>query len=329
MAGTVDSPARPVGPGLGGLVTVRPAGTVLRWGLVALALALLLLVPSFVPTAIVFVVNQLLIAALFAASLNLIMGYAGMTSFGHAAYYALGAYTAALVVKAAGVPFWVALPLGPVVAAAGALIAGYFCVRSTSAYFIMLTLAFAQLLYTVIDSWYSLTRGDDGLAGVFPGGFIASPAAFYRFSAVVVVLSLVVLYRIIESPFGLTMRAIGENPRRCQYLGLRTRRYQLAAFVLAGFFAGIAGTLFAFYNGSVSPQLAYWTESGQPFIAVVLGGPGSFWGALVGSAVLSLLTHEVASVTQYAQFWVGVVSLAVGLFFRQGLATLGLRERRP
>lgn len=282
--------------------------------------------PALVPISMVFLLNSLLIGVLFTASLNLIMGYGRMISFGHAAYYALGAYGMAIMVIHAHWSPALAIVLSPLLAAIGAGIIGFFCTRSSGAYFIMLTLAFAQLLYTVIFQWYSLTHGQDGLSGIFMKGWLGSPTGIYQFSVLVVAACLLFLWWILRSPFGYALRAVGANPERAAFLGLPERRYRWYAFVLAGFLAGIAGMLFAMYNGSVSPGIAYWTQSAAPFIAIIVGGMSSFVGPLVGSALLSVIGTEAASYTHYSSLLVGLVALAVGLFLRQGLA--GLVQRR-
>lgn len=292
----------------------------------AAAVVLLLLAPYLVPTSIIFVLNDLVIGMLFAASLNLIMGYGRMISFGHAAYYAIGAYGVALMVTNLHWPTLLVLILAPIGAAAGAAIIGFFCVRSSGAYFIMLTLAFAQLLYTIIYQWYSLTHGDDGLSGIYLKGWLGSPSGIYQFSVLLVAAGLVVLWLLIRSPFGYAVRATGINARRAEFLGISERRLRYFAFVIAGFFAGMAGMLFALFNGSVAPSIAYWTESAQPFMAVIIGGMSSFFGPLIGSVLLSLVSNEVAIYTKYSDFWVGILALAVGLFLRGGLA--GIKRRR-
>src|SRR5262249_55967506 len=164
-------------------------------------------------------------------------GFGGMVSFGHAAYFALGAYAVALLVKRLGVPMLLALPAAPVVAAAGALLFGFFIVRLTQTYFAMLSLAFGQIVFTVIFKWKSLTGGDDGILDVWPPTFLKSPAAYYYFALAVVALCLVALHAIVESPFGYSLKAVRENPRRARFIGINVRRHQLLPLLISGGFS--------------------------------------------------------------------------------------------
>src|SRR5213594_4483428 len=213
-----------------------------RW---LVAIAVLAILPPLLPSFLVVVMTEIAIVALFATAFNLLMGFGGMVSFGHAAYFALGAYAAALLVKRAGVPMLLALPAAPLAAAAGALLFGFFIVRLTHTYFAMLSLAFAQIVFTVIFKWTSLTGGDDGLLDVWPPVMLKSPAAYYYFALAIVGVSLAALHAIVDSPFGYALKAVRENPRRARFIGVNVRRHQLFAFVLSGFFSGLAGGLFA------------------------------------------------------------------------------------
>jgi branched-chain amino acid transport system permease protein len=281
------------------------------------------------PIRYVFLIAELAIAVLYATSLNLLMGYGGMLSLGHAAYYAVAAYTSGLLVVQLGWPMLPAMLIGPLAAALFALVFGIFIVRTSHlehAYFLMLTLAFSQLVYTVVYKWYGLTHGDDGISGILPTGIIASPRNFALFTLGVVAFCLAVLRAIVHSPFGLTLQAIRDNPRRAEFVGLSVRRYQLAAFVIAGLFAGIAGTLYAFFSGTISPQIADWSASARPFLANTIGGIQSFWGPLVGVVVLELIDSQVGRYTEHSLLAVGALALLVGMFFPQGLMGL-LRGR--
>jgi branched-chain amino acid transport system permease protein len=298
--------------------------------LVALAavgvLAILLLV---LPIRYVFLITELLIAVLYATSLNLLMGYGGMLSLGHAAYYALGAYTTGLLAVQVSWPMLPAMLAGPLVAAFAALVFGIFIVRTSHqehAYFLMLTLAFSQLVFAMIYKWYDLTHGDDGISGILPTGLIGTPRSYGLFTLVAVALSLAILRRIVNSPFGLTLQAIRDNPRRAEFVGLSVRRYQLAAFVVAGLFAGIAGTLYAYFSGTISPQIADWGASARPFLANTIGGIQSFWGPMIGVFVLEVIDSQVGRFTEHSLLAVGALALLVALFFPQGLVGL-LRSR--
>jgi branched-chain amino acid transport system permease protein len=275
---------------------VTPSARALGLLVVVLALAPLALPPFFLQ-----LLTEIAIVGLFATAFNLLMGFGGMVSFGHAAYFALGAYAAALLVKRAGVPMLLALPAAPLVAAGGALLFGFFIVRLTHTYFAMLSLAFAQIVFTVIFKWKSLTGGDDGLLDVWPPAALKSPAAYYYFTLATVALSLAVLRAVSESPFGYALKSVRENPRRARFIGINVRRLQLFAFVISGAFSGLAGGLFAFYNGSVFPDFAYFTKSFEPLVVTLLGGAQSFFGPLAGAFGFKILEWLVSR--QWPVYW--------------------------
>jgi branched-chain amino acid transport system permease protein len=195
----------------------------------------------------------------------------------------------------------------------------------------MLTLAFSQLVFAMIYKWYSLTHGDDGISGILPTGIIATPRSYGLFTLIVVGGCLALLKLIVQSPFGLTLQAIRDNPRRAEFVGLSVRRYQLAAFVIAGLFAGIAGTLYAFFSGTISPQIADWAASARPFLANTIGGIQSFWGPMFGVLVLEIIDSQVGRFTEHSLLAVGALALFVGMFFPQGLVGLlsGRLDTRP
>ena len=270
-----------------------------RW--LGLLIVVLAVAPLALPPFFLQLLTEIAIVGLFATAFNLLMGFGGMVSFGHAAYFALGAYTAALLVKRAGVPLLLALPASPIVAAAGALLFGFFIVRLSHTYFAMLSLAFAQIVFTVIFKWKTLTGGDDGLLDVWPPSLLKSPGAYYYFTLAIVGLSILALHAIVDSPFGYALKAVRENPRRARYIGIDVRRHQLAAFVISGAFSGLAGGLFAFYNGSVFPDFAYFTKSFEPLVVALLGGVQSFFGPLAGAFGFKLLEWLISR--QWPVYW--------------------------
>ena len=291
-------------------------------GLAVLALVLAL-APLALPPFFLQLLTEIAIVGLFATAFNLLMGFGGMVSFGHAAYFALGAYTAALLVKRAGVPMLLAVPAAPIAAAVGALVFGFFIVRLSHTYFAMLSLAFAQIVFTVIFKWKSLTGGDDGLLDVWPPALLKSPVAYYYFTLVVVGLGLLALHAIIESPFGYALRSVRENPRRARFIGIDVRRHQLVAFVVSGAFSGLAGALFAFYNGSVFPDFAYFTKSFEPLVVALLGGVQSFWGPLAGAFGFKVLEWLVSR--QWPVYWplfLGTIVIVVIVVLPQGFVGL-------
>lgn len=290
-------------------------------GLIAF-LAFLALLPHFLPLVVVVQATDVLIFVLFSLSLNLLIGYAGMLSLGHAAFFAVGGYATGLLVKHLGATMPLALLMGPLAAALAALVVGFFCVRLSHAYFIMLTLAFGQLLYTVIWKWREVTGGDDGLIGITPAPALASSSTYYYFVLGVVVAATVVLHRVGQSPFGRALRAIKDHPRRAEFIGIHVRRYQLGAFVLAGSFAGIAGALQVFFHRGMFPNAAHWLTSSDAFTAVVLGGAGYFAGPIVGASLFKGLAITVPRVTEYWFFFLGIAILIVALGRPQGLMSL-------
>jgi branched-chain amino acid transport system permease protein len=301
---------------------VRPTGW-LAVVVIGLAVAPLVLPPFFLQ-----LLTEIAIVGLFATAFNLLMGFGGMVSFGHAAYFALGAYAAALLVKRVGFPILLALPAAPVVAAAGALLFGFFIVRLSHTYFAMLSLAFAQIVFTVIFKWKALTGGDDGLLDVWPPPYLKSPAAYYYFALVVVGLSLWALHAIVDSPFGYALKAVRENPRRARFIGVNVRRHQLLAFVISGAFSGLAGGLFAFYNGSVFPDFAFFTKSFEPLVVALLGGVHSFFGPLAGAFAFKVLEWLISR--QWPVYWplfLGAVVVFVVVVLPQGF--VGLLGKGP
>lgn len=308
--------------GIGGMLTRKAL-------LLSICAAALLALPAFASIRYVFLTSELLIAILYATSLNLLMGYGGMLSLGHAAYFSLGAYAAALLMTRLAWPMEAAMLAGPLVAMLGALVFGIFIVRTSHqehAYFLMLTLAFSQLVYATLFKWYSVTRGDDGITGIMARGQLGDPRNYCYFVVLVVALSLYALRRIADSPFGATLQAIRDNPQRAAFVGLSVRRYQLLAFVIAGFFAGVAGVLHAFFSGTISPQIADWSASARPFFANTIGGVQSFWGPAVGVLVLEIIDTQVGRLTEHSLLAVGAMALLVGVYLPQGVVGLLMRR---
>jgi len=292
-----------------------------RW--LGLLIVVLAVAPLALPPFFLQLLTEIAIVGLFATAFNLLMGFGGMVSFGHAAYFALGAYTAALLVKRAGVPLLLALPASPIVAAAGALLFGFFIVRLSHTYFAMLSLAFAQIVFTVIFKWKALTGGDDGLLDVWPPALLKSPAAYYYFTLAIVGVSILALRAIVDSPFGYALRSVRENPRRARYIGIDVRRHQLAAFVISGAFSGLAGGLFAFYNGSVFPDFAYFTKSFEPLVVALLGGVQSFFGPLAGALGFKILEWLISR--QWPVYWplfLGTIVIVVIVLLPRGFVGL-------
>lgn len=288
------------------------------WVLIAV-LALLTLVPLTGSRYYVFLLTDALIFGLFAVSLNLLLGYTGLVSFGQAAYFGIGSYAYALLIKKAGLAFGVAFALTGLSGAAAALIIGFFCVRLTKIYFAMLTLAFSQIVWAIIFKWNSLTGGDTGIYGIDFPEFIGSKAKFFYFTLVVVVVSVFLLRRIVNSPFGRILTTIRDNPERTEFIGINVKLFQLLAFIISGFFSAIAGGLFAIFNHSIFPDFCYWPISAEVLIMTLLGGMYSFFGPMVGAGVLLYLRLEVTSYTEYWPFILGSILVLLLFFFPGGI----------
>ncbi|WDZ94189.1 ABC transporter permease [Herbaspirillum sp. WKF16] len=291
----------------------------LAGGALLLALIALPLVAGSFPYLPVLMV-EILVAVLFAASLHFMMGPGGMASFGHAAYFGLGAYGAALFALKLHWGMAAAFVAGPLVALLGALLFGWFCVRLSGVYLAMLTLAFAQIVWAVIFQWDDLTGGSNGLVGLRPAEGFASPVAYYYLALACTAIGVWLLRRVVYSPFGLALRAARDSSARAAALGMDVRRIQWLGFAVAGLFCGLAGVLFAFSKGSISPEAASVGRSVDGLVMVMLGGVQSLAGPLVGGALFTWLQDAVARQTDYWRALLGLVMLALVLLFPGGLA---------
>lgn len=298
---------------------LRRPGPAFRASMVGLV-AVLALLPSLsglMPYAPILMLD-VIIAALFALSLHLMMGPGGMASFGHAAFFGLGAYGAALCLKAAGFPVGWALVLGPAVAAIGALIIGWFCIRLSGVYLAMLTLAFAQIVWSVVFQWDDFTGGSNGLIGLWPPAWLDGNV-YYYFVLAVVVLSAWAIRRILFSPFGYAIRACRDSALRAGAIGIDVQRVQWLTFILSGAFAGLAGALFVFSKGSVGPEVISIAKSVDALVMVLLGGLQTLMGPVVGAAVFHLLQDYFMGATQYWHALFGGVILVLVLLAPHGI----------
>jgi len=263
---------------------------------------------------------DIFVAALFASSLHFILGPGGMHSFGHAAYFGLGAYGAALLVRTLDLPMEAALLLGPLAAAAGALLYGWFCVRLSGVYLTMLTLAFAQISWAIVFQWDDFTGGSNGLTGVWPPEWASQGPAFYWLALGICALGIYLLRRLLFSPLGYALRASRDSALRADAIGIDVRRVQWTAFVIAGLFAGLAGALFAFSKGGVAPDAMSVTKSVDALVMVLLGGVQTLAGPLVGAAAFTWLHDTVARNTEYWRALMGATMLILVLLAPQGIA---------
>ncbi|MBV1866115.1 MAG: branched-chain amino acid ABC transporter permease [Rhodobacteraceae bacterium] len=263
--------------------------------------------------------TQILIFGLLATSLNILVGYLGAASFGHAAFFAIGGYACAYFLTTLALPLVVSMVGAVLLTAAASLVIGFFCVRLNEIYFSMLTLAFSMLIWAIALKWKSVTGGDDGFVGVAVPEFLGNYFTFFLFTLGVVSVSIIVLMIIGNSTMGRVFIAIRENQTRASFLGVNVRRMQLIAFVIAGTFAGVAGTLLALYVRGMYPETAFWSQSGHVLIMVLLGGMHAFIGPLLGASVLTLLEVTIGQYTEYWQVFVGVVLVIVVLAAPEGI----------
>jgi branched-chain amino acid transport system permease protein len=262
----------------------------------------------------------MLILALFAMSFNLVLGYGGRLSFGHAAFYGVGGYTVGLLATKGSVAFPLNLMAAPILGAVTAFMIGYICSRTRGFYFAMLTFALAQVVYVVAFKWYDFTGGDNGIQGIPVPSWLAGQTEFYYLTLVLVAASIVILWRLVNSPFGHTLQAMRENSQRTEFIGINVDRYQLIAFVISGFFCGLAGGLSALLTHSISPQSLFWTNSAEPIFMTVLGGMFTFIGPAIGAILLVFLDSVISSYTEYWAAFLGITLILAVLFFRRGVA---------
>jgi branched-chain amino acid transport system permease protein len=298
-----------------------------------LALALALIYPFVVRIYYLSLAVEILIYAIFALSLDLLLGYTGLTSFGHAAFFGVGAYILAYVSSRSDKALQltsnllVTLPLVVVGTAIAAAVIGFFAIRTRAIYFLMVTLAFAQMLFSIAISWSSVTGGSDGLTGVPNPSIgigsmsyeIGSRASFYYLVLLVFIVMWWLLRRIVASPFGWTLRGIRENEARMSALGYHTFRYKLSAFILAGAAAGVAGALQAHNLNGAPPDSLYWSTSGQVMIMLIVGGAGTLTGPILGAGIIRLLNNFVSSYTERWELVVGGVLILFVMFAPRGV----------
>lgn len=300
----------------------------------AIAFAILAAIPQLTPNkAVVDFVIRCSALALFATSLNLLVGYAGMVSFGHGMFFGLGAYGFGLLMQSGRVSIPVAILATVLIAAVVAAVVGAICVRLKEIYFAFVTLAFQMLIHSVIIAWVPVTGGDQGLRGGLPrptflGINLADQGQLYLFSAALLVLGLLAMHHIVSSPFGYTLRMIRDNPTRASFLAVDVYKIRLAAFVIAGAFASLGGVVMALFVSGAYPEFAYWTMSGEGIFIIMMGGMQAFLGPAVGTVILLLLNDFVTRLTEHYGVVLGIVILIFALGLRKGLLDF-LIDRLP
>jgi ABC-type branched-subunit amino acid transport system permease subunit len=299
---------------------IRPASAAVKIaGLVLLVVLICLpLIAKNSPYTLVLSID-VLIAVLFATSLHFIMGPGGMHSFGHAAYFGLGTYGAALLVKWLAAPMGIALLGAPLLAAAGALLFGWFAVRLSGVYLAMLTLAFAQIVWASVFQWEELTGGSNGILGVWPSAPFDSRNAFYFLTLALAVVGVLLLRRFLFAPFGYTMRAGRDSPLRAEAIGINVKRIHWLGFAIAGAVCGVAGGLFAFAKGSISPDTIGIGRSIDGLVMVLLGGIQTLSGPIVGASVFAVLQDTIMRTTDYWRALLGGIILLLVLVFPSGI----------
>ncbi len=265
---------------------------------------------------------EIMILALFALSLNTLIGYSGNVSFGHAAYFAIGGYTNAILLTTYHVPLLIAMPVAILFAMVASMFVAWFCTRLTDIYFAMLTLAFSMLVWAILFKWREMTNGDDGFVGIAMPAFLDDRVPLYYFTLAVVTASIGLLWLICHSAFGKVLVAVRENRTRAGFVGVDTRRMRWTAFVIAGTFGGIAGSLYALFKSGMYVENAFWTQSAQALIMTLLGGMYSFFGPAIGAATLHLLEILTNRYTEYWPTVLGGILLVILLFLPDGMVGL-------
>ncbi|HEX9470756.1 MAG TPA: branched-chain amino acid ABC transporter permease, partial [Bradyrhizobium sp.] len=274
--------------------------------------------------------SEIAIFVIFAASLHFLMSVGGLASFGHAAYFGLGAYGVALLAKLAGLPMILCLLLGPLLGLVGAAVFGFFAVQLSGVYFAMLTLAFAQIVWSIAFQWVEVTGGDNGILGVWPEKWASSPSHFYWLAVGVAALAVTALRIAVFSPFGYALRATRDSPLRGEAIGIDGKRIQWTAFVIAGTVAGISGALFAYLKGSVFPDSLGISLSVDALVMVLLGGVETVSGAVVGAIVYKALNIWLVSQTDLSKLVLGGVIVLIVVAFPKGIVGMleTIRNRR-
>ncbi len=282
--------------------------------------------------------TRVVVLGLAAMALNFLLGFTGVLSFGHAAYFGLGAYGVAMTIKYLAPNTLLGILLGVALGTLAAAAIGALIVKLRGVYFAMVTIAFAQVFYFITFRWDSVTGGDDGLTGwtrhalnlgVANIDILGSDKAFYYFALAVFAVAVGIMAFLLRSPFGRTLIAIRENERRARFLGIPVEQHVWLSFVISCLFASLAGALYALLNNFVDPRALYWTQSGNFVIMAVLGGMRSFWGPLIGAAIFVVLQDYVSSQTENWMSFIGLFFVLIVLFFPRGVLGMIRKKAAP
>jgi branched-chain amino acid transport system permease protein len=290
----------------------------------------LFLLPHLVGKYFMYMTMHILVLSVFALGFNLLLGYTGLLSFGQAGFYACGAYGCAkvLLVIPSLLP---GVICGVLFAGIIALILGFLCIRHTRIYFAMLTLCFGMMIYSLAWKWRTMTGGDDGLVGIprapleIPGIFsidMSSLGNYYYFVLIVCLFAIFIFYRIVNSPFGLTLQGIRDSESRIAFAGISVKNYRLIAFTIAGLYAGLAGALLPPLESTVTPDYAHWTHSAEPVLATLLGGIHTFAGPIVGAFLFYVIKDIIVRFTEYWLIWLGAIVLALVMGLPSGIVSI-------
>jgi branched-chain amino acid transport system permease protein len=298
-------------------------------GLGIVFLAVLFIVPFFLTRFYIYLLALIFVTGLLATSLNMVLGYGGMYQFHHAVFYGVGAYGFGLMLTKTALSPLLAFIVGPVVAGVVGLLMGLICVRLSKLYFGMLQLSLGSLVWAIVFRWYSFTGGDDGIHGIPMPEMISSTTGSYYFTLIVTVICLFLMYMIVNSPFGRIFQAIRDNPERSEAVGVNVKSHQLMGLVIAGFFGGVAGVLFVTVEGSVFPDLMFWTLSLEILIMCLLGGWFTFLGPMLGAAIMVTLRTVAGIYTEYWTLVLGIVLMLLIFFLPQGALGYFLEKFKP
>jgi branched-chain amino acid transport system permease protein len=282
-------------------------------------LVILCLVPLVLPRFYVYLFSIILLYGLLATSNNFPLGFGGIYQLHHAVFYGVGAYGTALAIMKSGLSPWLAFIIGPLIAAFLSLVMGIICIRLSKLYFGMLQISLGSLVWAVIYRWYSFTGGDDGIHGITVPDIISSYQGAYYFTLIITGISLYVMYRILKSPYGSVLQGIRDSPVRSAMIGVNVKRHQLLALIIAGFFAGVAGTLFVVVDNNVFPDMLFWTLSLEANIMCFLGGWLTFLGPLLGAAIIIVIRTFASTYTVYWGLVLGIIFMLVIFFLPNGV----------
>jgi branched-chain amino acid transport system permease protein len=288
-------------------------------GLGIALLAVLIILPFFLSRFYIYLLALIFVTGLLATSLNMVLGFGGMYQFHHAVFYGVGAYGFGLMLTKTTLSPLLAFIVGPVVSGVIGLLMGLICVRLSKLYFGMLQISLGSLVWAIVFRWYSFTGGDDGIHGIPMPELISSTTGSYYLTLIVTGICLILMYMIVNSPFGRIFQAIRDNPERSEAVGVNVKSHQLMGLVIAGFFGGVAGVLFVTVEGSVFPDLMFWTLSLEILIMCLLGGWFTFLGPMLGAAIMVTLRSVAGIYTEYWTLVLGIILMLLIFFLPQGV----------